>query len=77
MIDNGQTIDHEHYAYFAEDTPVEERIVQVKMMTSKEDNPSPFERGMQQFPDLSLTRTDRPKRSSRATDARINARPSV
>ncbi|KAI8713376.1 hypothetical protein NCS52_01281900 [Fusarium sp. LHS14.1] len=44
-IDNGKTIDFPIYANFPESTPPQKRIIQLGIVTSQDDNPSPFEKG--------------------------------
>lgn len=58
-IDNGKTIDFPIYANFPESTPPQKRIIQLGIVTSQEDNPSPFEKGEYRSPDLSLASTDK------------------
>ncbi|KAJ4329040.1 hypothetical protein N0V84_000390 [Fusarium piperis] len=43
---NGKIIDCERHAYFPEETPKEEWTIEVKIMTSMDPNPPPFEKGM-------------------------------
>lgn len=62
MIDNGKAIDYVRYADFPEKTPSQDRIVNVEIMTSQGDNPSPFKKGEYRSPDLSLAGTDILKR---------------
>ncbi|KAL2670720.1 hypothetical protein Neosp_014519 [[Neocosmospora] mangrovei] len=44
-IDNGKTIDFPIYANFPESTSPQKRIIELGIVTSQEDNPSPFEKG--------------------------------
>lgn len=73
-IKTGQTIDYSQYADFPENTPPQQRIIEVKIVTSQEDYPSPFKKGEYRSPDLSLlVSTNRLKR--RTSNACFDARP--